>query len=56
MIRSISDDLEDVSVHVHEGHKQLLDYLPKVTGNRWLYLKIFGVLIFFMLLFIIFFV
>jgi syntaxin 5 len=56
MIRSIEDDLEDVSVNVEEGHKQLLQYLPKVTQNRWLYLKIFGVLLFFMIVFLIFFV
>ena len=56
MIRSIEDDLEDVSVNVEEGHKQLLQYLPKVAQNRWLYLKIFGVLLFFMILFLVFFV
>eukprot|EP01122_Echinamoeba_exundans_P005515 TRINITY_DN1566_c0_g1_i1.p1 TRINITY_DN1566_c0_g1~~TRINITY_DN1566_c0_g1_i1.p1 ORF type:complete len:294 (+),score=67.57 TRINITY_DN1566_c0_g1_i1:332-1213(+) len=56
MIRSIEDDLEDVSMNVEEGHKQLLQYLPKVAQNRWLYLKIFGVLLFFMILFLVFFV
>jgi syntaxin 5 len=53
---SIDDDIESVSRNVSGAYGELLKYIPKVTANRWLYLKIFGILVVFMVLFIVFFV
>jgi len=56
LIVRIDEDISNTELHVNRAYSELLKYIPKVTGNRWLYLKIFAVLIVFMILFIVFFV
>ncbi len=41
-------------MNVEAGHGELLKYFQSVTSNRWLMVKVFGVLIFFFIFFVIF--
>jgi syntaxin 5 len=56
LIVRIDEDIANTELHVNNAYSELVKYLPKVAGNRWLYLKIFAVLVVFMILFIVFFV
>lgn len=56
LIVRIDEDISNTERHVDGAYNELVKYLPKVAGNRWLYLKIFSVLVIFMVLFIVFFV
>jgi len=56
LIERIDENILEAQTNVDTGYKELLKYLPKVTANRWLYLKIFAILVVFMILFIVFFV
>lgn len=50
----IDSNVEDVAANVEAGHGEILKYFQSVTSNRWLMIKIFGVLIFFFIFFVIF--
>lgn len=50
----IDANVEDTQAQVEMGHTELLKYFQSVTSNRWLMVKIFGVLIFFFIFFVIF--
>merc|ERR1711970_1066836 len=54
MVQRIDSNVDDTALNVELGHNEILKYLQSVTSNRWLMIKIFGVLIFFFLLFVIF--
>jgi len=54
MVTRIDNNVDDTALNVELGHNEILKYFQSVTSNRWLMVKIFGVLIFFFLLFIIF--
>lgn len=54
MVDSIEENVNNVSDNVNLGYKEILKYFQSVSSDRWLMVKIFGVLIFFFLLFIIF--
>jgi syntaxin 5 len=54
-IRRIDENVENAALHVEGAHKQLVTYLQKVSSNRALILKVFGVLFVFIVLFVIFF-
>jgi len=54
MVGRIDDNINDTALNVELGHNEILKYFQSVTSNRWLMVKIFGVLIFFFLLFVIF--
>ena len=41
-------------MNVEAGHGEILKYFQSVTNNRWLMAKVFGVLIFFFVLFVVF--
>lgn len=56
LIVRIDEDISNTEMHVERGYQELIKYIPKVTGNRWLFLKIFAVLVLFMVLFVVFFV
>lgn len=56
LIVRIDEDLTNTEHHIDNAYQELLKYIPKVTGNRWLYLKIFAILVVFMVLFLVFFV
>jgi len=53
MVR-IDSNVEDAAINVEAGHSEILKYFQSVTSNRWLMVKIFGVLIFFFIFFVIF--
>lgn len=50
----IDANVEDAALNVEAGHGEILKYFRSVTSNRWLMIKIFGVLIFFFIFFVIF--
>merc|ERR1719153_596391 len=54
MVTRIDNNVDDTALNVELGHNEILKYFQSVTSNRWLMVKIFGVLIFFFLLFVIF--
>ena len=41
-------------MNVEAAHTEILKYFQSVTNNRWLMVKVFGVLIFFFLIFVVF--
>jgi len=45
--------VDDADMSVNAAHAELVKYFQSVTSNRWLMIKIFGVLIFFFIIFII---
>lgn len=53
MVR-IDSNVEDTAMNVEMGHAEILKYFRSVTSNRWLMAKIFGVLIFFFIFFVVF--
>ncbi|WWC68246.1 uncharacterized protein I206_102169 [Kwoniella pini CBS 10737] len=51
-VQRIDADTTDIAANVTGAQRELLKYYASVTSNRWLMLKIFGVLIIFFLAFI----
>lgn len=56
MIERIEDDVSATVSNVHTAQDELMKYLSKVSSNRWLIMKIFMVLVIFIILFVVFFV
>lgn len=54
-IQRIDMNIEEVSSNVESAQNQLLRYWQSVSSNRWLMIKIFSILIVFILVFSIFF-
>lgn len=54
MITRIDSNVADTQLNVEAAHESLLRYFASVTNNRWLMLKVFGVLFFFFIVFVIF--
>ena len=54
MVQRIDSNVEDTAMNVEMGHSEILKYFRSVTSNRWLMAKIFGVLIFFFIFFVVF--
>ena len=52
-IQRIDSNIEDVDLNVNEAHSELLKYFQSVTSNRWLMIKVFGILIVFFIVFIV---
>ena len=50
----IDENVEQSVANVDSAQTQLLKYLNSVSSNRWLIMKIFGVLISFLVFFIVF--
>jgi syntaxin 5 len=48
----IDDNVDNVASHVEGAQAQLLKYLQTINSNRWLALKVFGVLLVFIMMFI----
>jgi len=44
----------DAELNIEAAHGEILKYFQSVSKNRWLMIKIFGVLIFFFLFFVVF--
>ena len=52
----IDDNVEETLTNVDAAHTELLKYFKGITSNRWLMLKIFGVILVFFIFFVVFFV
>ncbi|KAL3819048.1 hypothetical protein ACJIZ3_004953 [Penstemon smallii] len=50
----IDENMEDTLANVEGAQGALLKYLNSISSNRWLMIKIFGVLIFFLMIFLFF--
>ena len=46
-VQRIDADTQDIASNVDSGHRELLKYYASISSNRWLMLKVFGVLIVF---------
>jgi syntaxin 5 len=53
-IQRIDDNIVDTEMNVLGAHNQLLQYYESISSNRWLMAKIFAVLIFFFVIFVVF--
>jgi syntaxin 5 len=54
LVHRIDANVDEASHHIEGAHTELLKYLRSVTSNRWLIIKVFGVLLIFFLIFIVF--
>lgn len=54
MVERIDTNVQDAELNIEAAHGQILKYFQSVTNNRWLMIKIFGVLITFFIFFVIF--
>ncbi|KAL5008014.1 hypothetical protein ScPMuIL_013595 [Solemya velum] len=54
MVQRIDANVEDAEGNVAGAHQEILKYFSSVTSNRWLMIKIFGVLIIFFIIFVVF--
>lgn len=52
VIQRIDTNVEDIDLNITGAQRELLKYFNSINQNRWLYLKIFGVLIVFFILWI----
>lgn len=52
-IGRIDANIEEAEMNVEAGHREILKYFQNVTGNRALMFKVFGVLIFFFIFFVV---
>jgi syntaxin 5 len=50
----IDTNVQDAELNVEGAHNEISKYFRNITSNRWLMIKIFGVLIFFFFFFVIF--
>ncbi|CAI2190651.1 19248_t:CDS:2 [Funneliformis geosporum] len=51
-VQRIDANTDDIQTHVEGAQKELLKYYASISSNRWLMIKIFAVIIFFFLVFI----
>lgn len=54
MVDRIDTNVQDAEMNIEAAHTQILKYFQSVTSNRWLMIKIFAVLIFFFIFFVVF--
>lgn len=54
MVERIDTNIQDTEMNIESAHSEILKYFQSVTKNRWLMIKIFGVLMFFFIFFVIF--
>lgn len=54
MVERIDTNIQDAELNIEAAHGQILKYFQSVTSNRWLMIKIFAVLIFFFIFFVVF--
>lgn len=52
-IGRIDANIQEAEMNVEAGHREIMKYFQSVTGNRALMFKIFGVLIFFFIFFVV---
>ncbi|XP_021916862.1 syntaxin-5 isoform X2 [Zootermopsis nevadensis] len=54
MVERIDTNVQDAELNVEAAHSEIIRYFQNITSNRWLMIKIFAVLIFFFLFFVLF--
>ncbi|XP_064623657.1 syntaxin-5-like [Lineus longissimus] len=54
IVQRIDDHVDDTQMNIEAAHGEILKYFQTVTSNRWLMIKIFGVLIVFFIIFVVF--
>lgn len=54
MVTRIDSNVEETTLNIEAAHTEILKYFQSVTSNRWLMIKIFGVLIVFFIIFVVF--
>jgi len=54
VVHRIDGNIEDAEMNVEAAHTELLKYFRSVASNRWLMIKVFALLIFFFVIFVIF--
>lgn len=54
MVERIDTNVQDAEMNIEAAHGEILKYFQSVTKNRWLMIKIFGVLILFFIFFVVF--
>lgn len=54
IVGRIDSNVEDASANIEAAHTEILKYFQSVTSNRWLMIKVFGVLMFFFIVFVVF--
>ncbi|KAL5281306.1 STX5 family protein [Megaselia abdita] len=54
IVERIDTNIADAEMNIDAAHSEILKYFQSVTKNRWLMIKIFGVLIFFFIFFLVF--
>ncbi|KAL3266229.1 hypothetical protein HHI36_010410 [Cryptolaemus montrouzieri] len=54
MVERIDSNVGDAELNIEAAHAQIVRYFHSVSSNRWLMIKIFGVLIVFFIFFIVF--
>jgi len=54
MVQRIDSNVEEAALSVESAHMELLKYFRNISNNRWLALKVFGILIVFFIIFIVF--
>lgn len=52
-IGRIDANIQESEMNVEAGHREIMKYFQSVTGNRALMFKVFGVLIFFFIFFVV---
>ena len=50
----IDENVDDTLANVDSAQAQLLRYLNSISSNRWLVMKIFAVLLVFLIIFVVF--
>jgi syntaxin 5 len=50
----IDENVDETISNVDMAHTHLLKYLSRISSNRWLIMKIFAVLMFFLVVFVVF--
>ncbi|KAI8479848.1 Syntaxin-5 [Branchiostoma belcheri] len=53
-VQRIDDNVEDTVLNVEAAHGEILKYFQSISSNRWLMIKVFGVLIVFFIIFVVF--
>ncbi|KAE9414339.1 hypothetical protein Angca_007797 [Angiostrongylus cantonensis] len=54
MITRIDSNVEDVAINIDAAHTELVKYFHTISKNRWLMIKVFGVLMVFFIVFVLF--
>ncbi|KAJ1360097.1 putative syntaxin-5 [Parelaphostrongylus tenuis] len=54
MITRIDSNVEDVAINIDAAHTELVKYFHTISKNRWLMIKVFGILMVFFIVFVLF--